>query len=244
MPWPLAYILADPRACRVIRGEWRRLDRERRRAIAVRPPAPAPIKRDTKIGPRHAFDALEPYAPVSLSRNPYSFFSGDAIAPVPSTRFGKDKEDVSVIVVSTRDDAGKGDYLDPGEASKGQFGNNRTASSTTSASKWRGSDPDWCCRSQPGREEKSVWLATEGSTIRPGKGRFRDFSRLPFASSCDVTADTDPAEEAPVQSGRFVERPEWALELATLQSQDGKGEALVNQADCPHICVLDVKRCR
>jgi heme-degrading monooxygenase HmoA len=92
--------------------------------------------------------------------------------------------------------------------------------------------PGWVLSHSTWRDEKSVvrWRTEGEHHVVQGKGRFEIFQDYHLRVG-DVTADTDPPKEAPVDERRFDETEVGAAKLVTFtEITPHKGAAFANQA--------------
>ncbi len=104
--------------------------------------------------------------------------------------------------------------------------------------------PGWVLSHSTWRDEKSVvrWRTEGEHHAVQGKGRFEIFQDYRLRVG-DVTADTDPPREAPIQERRFDETEVGAAKIATLtEITPIKGAAFATQAELlPAHLGLDVR---
>jgi heme-degrading monooxygenase HmoA len=149
----------------------------------------------------------------------------------------------SVIFEVLPNDRRKGDYLDLAKQLKpiletidGFVDNERFESVLR---------PGWVLSHSTWRDEKSVvrWRTEGEHHVVQGQGRFEIFRDYHLRVG-DVTADTDPPQQAPVHERRFDETEVGRAKLATFtEVAPVKGSSLANQAELlPMHLGLDVNR--
>ena len=93
--------------------------------------------------------------------------------------------------------------------------------------------PDWVLSHSTWRDEKSVvrWRTEAEHHVVQSKGRFEIFQDYHLRVG-DVTADTDPPREAPIEERRFDETEVGTAKVVTFtEITPRKGVAFANQAD-------------